>query len=100
MTIWTWKEKLNHFPEDKSHARNTHSAVFAEVKVDEEIGIQGEQELIVALNIAAEPRKWTLPGHGRLLLSTHLDRPSQLLAHGSILLRGNEGVIIVVDDYE
>ncbi|MBR0847245.1 xanthine dehydrogenase family protein molybdopterin-binding subunit [Bradyrhizobium diazoefficiens] len=33
------KEKLNHFPEDKSHARNTHSAVFAEVKVDEELGI-------------------------------------------------------------
>jgi xanthine dehydrogenase YagR molybdenum-binding subunit len=33
------KEKLNHFPEDKSHARNTHSAVFAEVKVDEELGV-------------------------------------------------------------
>ncbi|MDA9502935.1 xanthine dehydrogenase family protein molybdopterin-binding subunit [Bradyrhizobium sp. CCBAU 11357] len=33
------KEKLNEFPEDKSHARNTHSAVFAEVKVDEELGV-------------------------------------------------------------
>ncbi|WP_456622262.1 MULTISPECIES: xanthine dehydrogenase family protein molybdopterin-binding subunit [unclassified Bradyrhizobium] len=33
------KEKLNHFSEDKSHARNTHSAVFAEVKVDEELGV-------------------------------------------------------------
>ncbi|MDN4988446.1 xanthine dehydrogenase family protein molybdopterin-binding subunit [Bradyrhizobium sp. WYCCWR 13022] len=33
------KEKLNHFPEDKAHARNTHSAVFAEVKVDEELGV-------------------------------------------------------------
>jgi xanthine dehydrogenase YagR molybdenum-binding subunit len=33
------KEKLNRFAEDKSHARNTHSAVFAEVKVDEELGV-------------------------------------------------------------
>jgi xanthine dehydrogenase YagR molybdenum-binding subunit len=33
------KEKTNSFAEDKSHARNTHSAVFAEVKVDEHLGI-------------------------------------------------------------
>ena len=33
------KEKLNEFEEDKSHARNTHSAVFVEVKVDEELGV-------------------------------------------------------------
>jgi xanthine dehydrogenase YagR molybdenum-binding subunit len=33
------KQKLNHFAEDKSHARNTHSAVFAEVKVDEDLGV-------------------------------------------------------------
>src|SRR4029078_3262037 len=33
------KEETNSFPEDKSHARNTHSAIFAEVKVDEQIGI-------------------------------------------------------------
>ncbi|MCK1546675.1 xanthine dehydrogenase family protein molybdopterin-binding subunit [Bradyrhizobium sp. 179] len=33
------KEKLNQFAEDKSHAPNTHSAVFAEVKVDEELGV-------------------------------------------------------------
>jgi xanthine dehydrogenase YagR molybdenum-binding subunit len=33
------KQKLNHFPEDKSHARNTHSAVFAEVKVDDQLGV-------------------------------------------------------------
>jgi xanthine dehydrogenase YagR molybdenum-binding subunit len=33
------KEKTNHFVEDKSHARNTHSAVFAEVKVDEQLGV-------------------------------------------------------------
>ncbi|SFH72212.1 xanthine dehydrogenase family protein molybdopterin-binding subunit [Bradyrhizobium sp. Gha] len=33
------KQKLNQFAEDKSHARNTHSAVFAEVKIDEELGV-------------------------------------------------------------
>lgn len=33
------KEKLNQFEEDNSHARNTHSAVFAEVKVDEQLGV-------------------------------------------------------------
>jgi xanthine dehydrogenase YagR molybdenum-binding subunit len=33
------KEKTNYFPDDKTHARNTHSAVFAEVKVDEQLGV-------------------------------------------------------------
>jgi xanthine dehydrogenase YagR molybdenum-binding subunit len=32
-------ETTNSFPEDKKHARNTHSAIFAEVKVDEELGV-------------------------------------------------------------
>lgn len=33
------KEKLNTFEQDHSHARNTHSAIFAEVKVDEQLGV-------------------------------------------------------------
>jgi xanthine dehydrogenase YagR molybdenum-binding subunit len=33
------QEKTNSFPEDSAHARNTHSAVFAEVKVDEQLGV-------------------------------------------------------------
>jgi xanthine dehydrogenase YagR molybdenum-binding subunit len=33
------KEKTNNFPDDSSHARNTHSAVFAEVKIDEQLGV-------------------------------------------------------------
>jgi xanthine dehydrogenase YagR molybdenum-binding subunit len=33
------KEKTNSFPDDSSHARNAHSAVFAEVKVDEQLGV-------------------------------------------------------------
>jgi xanthine dehydrogenase YagR molybdenum-binding subunit len=32
-------EKKHEFREDSSHARNTHSAVFVEVKIDEEFGI-------------------------------------------------------------
>jgi xanthine dehydrogenase YagR molybdenum-binding subunit len=33
------REQTNTFPEDKAHARNTHSAIFAEVKIDEELGV-------------------------------------------------------------
>ncbi|WP_018320613.1 alpha-amylase family glycosyl hydrolase [Bradyrhizobium sp. WSM2793] len=57
----------------------------------------GRNEFLVALNIAAEPRKWHWLGRGRLLMSTHLDRPPAPLPDASILLRGNEGVIIALD---
>jgi xanthine dehydrogenase YagR molybdenum-binding subunit len=33
------QETSTRFPDDRSHAHNTHSAVFAEVKVDEQLGI-------------------------------------------------------------
>jgi xanthine dehydrogenase YagR molybdenum-binding subunit len=33
------EQKTNSFPDDTSHARNTHSAVFVEVKVDEQLGV-------------------------------------------------------------
>ena len=33
------RESTHSFKEDNSHARNTHSAIFAEVKVDEELGV-------------------------------------------------------------
>jgi xanthine dehydrogenase YagR molybdenum-binding subunit len=33
------RESTNSFKDDDSHARNTHSAIFAEVKVDEELGV-------------------------------------------------------------
>src|SRR4029079_8404831 len=32
-------EKSAEFPEDTKHARNTHSAIFAEVKVDEQLAV-------------------------------------------------------------
>lgn len=43
------KQKLNEFAEDKSHARNTHSAVFAEIKVDEELGVIRVTRLVSAV---------------------------------------------------
>jgi xanthine dehydrogenase YagR molybdenum-binding subunit len=33
------QENTAEFEEDKKHARNTHSAIFAEVKVDEQLGV-------------------------------------------------------------
>jgi xanthine dehydrogenase YagR molybdenum-binding subunit len=33
------REEANKVDEDKSHARNVHSAIFAEVKIDEELGV-------------------------------------------------------------
>jgi xanthine dehydrogenase YagR molybdenum-binding subunit len=33
------KERASDFKEDDQHAHNTHSAVFAEVKIDEELGV-------------------------------------------------------------
>ena len=43
------KEKTNIFPDDSAHARNTHSAVFAEVKVDEQIGVIRVTRVVNAL---------------------------------------------------
>ncbi|WP_036025669.1 DUF3459 domain-containing protein, partial [Bradyrhizobium yuanmingense] len=57
----------------------------------------GRNEILVALNLAAEPRKFHWQGRGRLLMSTHLDRPPEPVPDASILLRGNEGVIIALE---
>lgn len=51
-------------------------------------------ELLIALNLAAEPRKCEWDGVGRVLVSTHLDRRAETPLQGSLLLRANEGVII------
>jgi alpha-glucosidase len=57
----------------------------------------GPNDMLIALNIAAEPRTWHWQGRGQLLMSTHLDRPPEPLPQASILLRGNEGVIIALE---
>jgi xanthine dehydrogenase YagR molybdenum-binding subunit len=33
------QEKATKFPDDHAHAHNTHSAIFAEVKIDEQLGV-------------------------------------------------------------
>ena len=43
------KEKTNNFPDDTAHARNTHSAVFAEVKVDEQLGVIRATRVVSAI---------------------------------------------------
>jgi alpha-glucosidase len=55
--------------------------------------IRGDEELLVALNTVHQPRKVEQLGEGTLLLSTALDR-EQMCISGSILLRGDEGVVI------
>jgi alpha-glucosidase len=50
--------------------------------------------MIIALNIANEPRLFEFRGEGRLLLSTYLDRPANSRVCGSLQLRKNEGIIL------
>ena len=50
-------------------------------------------EIIVGLNITPEPRRWEWQGRGKLLLSTSLDRPAQVV-EGPTLLRANEGWLV------
>jgi alpha-glucosidase len=52
--------------------------------------------IVVALNLGAEPAAITsemIGLDGEILLSTHLDRQGEVI-HGTLDLRGNEGVII------
>ncbi|MGZ5811508.1 MAG: xanthine dehydrogenase family protein molybdopterin-binding subunit [Xanthobacteraceae bacterium] len=43
------KETTNTFPDDSSHARNAHSAVFAEVKIDEELSVIRVTRIVSAI---------------------------------------------------
>jgi alpha-glucosidase len=52
-----------------------------------------ESELLILLNTVHQPRRFTLPSPGKLLLSTCLDRDGAALS-GPMLLRPDEGVII------
>jgi len=57
--------------------------------------VLGRSELVVALNISAEPRRWLWEGPGRILASMHLDRSgSERLP---ALLRGNEGLLVKLE---
>ena len=57
----------------------------------------GDEQLLIALNFAATETKLSLGpiGAGRVLLSTGMDRVGEKLA-GVLLLRSNEGIIVLV----
>jgi hypothetical protein len=51
------------------------------------------QEILVALNLVSEPRRFEWNAAGRLLLSTYLDT-SDVEVKSPVVLRADEGVII------
>jgi alpha-glucosidase len=53
-------------------------------------------EILVGLNLAAEPRRWDWHGRGVRLISSHLDR-DQGQIDGPTHLRANEGVVIKLE---
>jgi alpha-glucosidase len=60
--------------------------------------VQGEERMLVLLNLGHEPQDVPLAQRrGVLLLSTHLDRPQGAVAE-RLELRGDEGVIIDLED--
>jgi alpha-glucosidase len=54
---------------------------------------EGERRLLVVLNFGPQAQEFDLPGAGRVLLSTHLDRAGEPVS-GRLGLRGDEGVIV------
>lgn len=52
------------------------------------------REMLVALNLMADPRRLGHDTAGRLCLSTYLDRPDEIGVEDRFLLRGDEGVMI------
>lgn len=55
--------------------------------------VHASGEVLVAVNLASQPRKFHIDGQGRLLLSTYLDGEDKEF-NGSLLLRPDEGVIV------
>jgi alpha-glucosidase len=53
----------------------------------------GKTEILIGLNISAEPRLWAWAGDGTKLLTTGLNREPGMV-HGPVHLKGNEGVIV------
>ncbi len=57
----------------------------------------GETRMLIGLNTADEPRRWNCGVRGSRLISTYLDRPAESV-DPSILLRANEGVVVLQAD--
>lgn len=54
--------------------------------------------LLIGLNMSTEPRKWECSHHGRTVMSTDPKRQSESMTSSAILLAGDEGAIIEVDN--
>jgi len=54
-----------------------------------------DRQLLVALNMSAKPAEVDFGATGQILLSTGLDRAGEM-AHGSLELRGDEGVVVAL----
>jgi Domain of unknown function (DUF3459) len=57
-----------------------------------------DRRLLVVLNASTKPHTYELTrmGHGRVLLSTHLDRGDEALRN-QVALRSHEGLVIALD---
>jgi alpha-glucosidase len=60
---------------------------------------EGNERFIVALNLGSEVLAFDVPGalHGKIVLSTHLDREGEAV-EGRLELRGDEGVVIRMNE--
>ena len=58
--------------------------------------VLGHEQILIALNIANDPRKLQWKGEGTILLSTHFDVDGKVTA-SPLLLRGNEGIVLRVE---
>ena len=75
---------LQHGEQEPIRSRND---VFAYRRV------LGDRALLIALNMAAEPRKFEFEASGRLLISTERNRPMTALTR-FVLLHRHEGVVV------
>ena len=62
-----------------------------------ERGGEGDERIIVALNLVDDPARLALPSPSRVLLSSRLDRECERV-EGEIALRPSEGVILLAED--
>jgi alpha-glucosidase len=58
--------------------------------------IEGERAFAIALNLGDEPAEVAIPGRGRIVLATGLDREDEQMSE-TVSLRADEGVVIELE---
>jgi len=93
--LWLYKEliALRHahvsLREGEYRPMRSHNDILAFSRVC------NEDEILVALNLVGQPRRFPWEGSASLLLSTYVDR-AEASVNGPILLRQDEGVILKI----